>query len=126
MTLLHPDRCNARLATDLDEYGAGSRCPRARMPQADTCWLHAQVRALPATKVPEPDATQACTATTREGRRCRAYAKHHGLCVTHARLKRELSARFAPCPDCARTDPHIHCPECGSTEHVAESCDMLG
>jgi hypothetical protein len=22
--------------------------------------------------------------------------------------------------------PHIHCPECGSVEHVAESCSMLG
>lgn len=21
---------------------------------------------------------------------------------------------------------HIHCPECGSTKHVAESCNMLG
>jgi hypothetical protein len=28
------------------------------------------------------------------------------------------------CDVCSRTDAHIHCPECGSTEHVAENCDM--
>lgn len=30
------------------------------------------------------------------------------------------------CSHCDRTEPHIHCPECGSTEHVAETCDMEG
>lgn len=30
------------------------------------------------------------------------------------------------CPDCSRTTPHVHCPECGSIEHVAEDCDMEG
>ena len=30
------------------------------------------------------------------------------------------------CDVCPRTDPHIHCPECGSTEHVASECDMMG
>jgi hypothetical protein len=27
------------------------------------------------------------------------------------------------CPDCSRTAPHIHCPECGSVEHRAADCE---
>lgn len=30
------------------------------------------------------------------------------------------------CADYWRTYPHQHCTECGSTEHVAASCDILG
>lgn len=30
------------------------------------------------------------------------------------------------CDWCSRRDEHVHCPDCGSTEHVAESCDMEG
>lgn len=30
------------------------------------------------------------------------------------------------CDVCPRTTPHVHCPECGSIEHVAEDCDMEG
>ena len=30
------------------------------------------------------------------------------------------------CDVCSRTDVHRHCPECGSTEHVASECDMMG
>lgn len=29
-------------------------------------------------------------------------------------------------PHCSRTEVHVHCPECGSTEHVAANCDMEG
>ncbi len=27
------------------------------------------------------------------------------------------------CQDCERTDEHVHCPECGSTEHRASECE---
>lgn len=30
------------------------------------------------------------------------------------------------CADCPRMEPHIHCPECGATDHVAADCDMEG
>lgn len=30
------------------------------------------------------------------------------------------------CRLCSRTDKHTHCPECGSTEHAADQCDMEG
>lgn len=30
------------------------------------------------------------------------------------------------CDVCQRTDEHTHCPECGSTKHVAASCDIEG
>lgn len=29
-----------------------------------------------------------------------------------------------PCKDCSRTDYHVHCTECGATDHVASHCDM--
>ncbi len=39
--------------------------------------------------------------------------------------RRKYRKRKRPfrCPDCSRTDPHVHCPECGSTDHAAANCD---
>lgn len=42
------------------------------------------------------------------------------------RLRKLARTAADRCPDCGRTDPHRHCTECGSTEHVAADCDMLG
>lgn len=28
------------------------------------------------------------------------------------------------CAYCSRTDPHIHCTECGATDHVASECKL--
>lgn len=39
---------------------------------------------------------------------------------------RQKRQRKFKCDVCTRTDKHTHCPECGSTEHVASQCDMLG
>lgn len=44
------------------------------------------------------------------------------LCRQHA----QIGGFIVRCDVCPRTDPHVHCPECGSTEHVAEDCDMEG
>lgn len=52
-----------------------------------------------------------------------------GLDVVRARrafFKREGWEVPIKCDACSRTDPHVHCPECGSIEHVAEDCDMEG
>ena len=38
----------------------------------------------------------------------------------------ESIPRNTKCNVCQRTDAHTHCPECGSTEHVAADCDMEG
>jgi hypothetical protein len=51
--------------------------------------------------------------------------------VSEARVKYGLHGRFIAklpngCPDCSRTDAHVHCPECGSTEHAAANCDLAG
>ncbi len=32
--------------------------------------------------------------------------------------------RAFKCPFCEREDPHRHCTECGSTEHLFNGCDM--
>ena len=59
-------------------------------------------------------------------------AEHYSSQEALARIRRLLdgsrptSKRILRCDVCSRTTPHVHCPECGSIEHVAEDCDMEG
>lgn len=39
---------------------------------------------------------------------------------------RHALTKPSTCKDCPRQHEHVHCPECGSVEHVAETCDMEG
>lgn len=56
----------------------------------------------------------------------RMYVLHINVCAKADLLRRQIGASKAPCDKwegCTRTDRHLHCFNCGSTEHLAGDCD---
>lgn len=37
-----------------------------------------------------------------------------------------IVAVFDECEDCKKLAPHVHCRECGATDHLPANCDMEG